>query len=91
MLQVLHTAGSLPAAAGRGPGEYLPSLWRNAGIDSSRLLPALLQDGEASVTPVTLTGKLTFHRGKVPESKTGYYSDVKVVSAREDIPWNEVS
>jgi hypothetical protein len=27
---------------------------------------------------------------KAPKSLTGDYSDVKVVSAREDIPWNEV-
>ena len=32
-----------------------------------------------------------FHAGKVPEPRTGDNSDVKVVSAREDIPWNELS
>lgn len=31
------------------------------------------------------------HAGKVPASKTGDYSDVKVVTPDREIPWNELS
>jgi hypothetical protein len=31
------------------------------------------------------------HCGKVPESATGDYSDVKVVTPTREIPWNELS
>jgi hypothetical protein len=33
----------------------------------------------------------TLHSGKVPQSEAGDYSDVKVVSPTEEIPWTEVS
>ena len=33
----------------------------------------------------------TLHSGKVPQSESGDYSDVKVVSPTEEIPWTEVS
>jgi hypothetical protein len=32
-----------------------------------------------------------FHSGKYPSSKTGDYSDVKVVSPFGEIPWKELS
>ena len=32
-----------------------------------------------------------YHAGKVPQSKTGDYSDVKVVTPYGEIPWNELS
>lgn len=32
-----------------------------------------------------------YHAGTIPQSKTGDYSDVKVVTPFGDIPWNEVS
>ncbi len=32
-----------------------------------------------------------FHRGTYPDSKTGDYSDVKVVSPYGEIPWKQVS
>jgi hypothetical protein len=32
-----------------------------------------------------------FHSGKYPSSKTGDYSDVKVVSPFNEIPWKELS
>ena len=31
------------------------------------------------------------HAGKTPRSKTGDYSDVKVVTPDREIPWNELS
>jgi hypothetical protein len=31
------------------------------------------------------------HAGKSPRSKTGDYTDVKVVTPYGEIPWNEVS
>lgn len=33
----------------------------------------------------------SLHAGKVPQSETGDFSDVKVVSPTEEIPWTEVS
>lgn len=32
-----------------------------------------------------------FHSGRVPQSRTGDHSDVKVVTPDGDIPWNQVS
>jgi hypothetical protein len=32
-----------------------------------------------------------YHAGKVPRSKTGDYSDVKVVTPYGEIAWNELS
>ena len=31
------------------------------------------------------------HAGKVPDTETGDYSDVKIVTPTQEIPWNELS
>ena len=45
-----------------------------------------------AVLCVRNTGLEDLHAGKVPETKAGDYSDVKVVDAEgREIPWNQVS
>lgn len=31
------------------------------------------------------------HAGKAPDTETGDYSDVKIVTPTQEIPWNELS
>jgi len=44
-----------------------------------------------AVTCVRNTFLETLHAGKVPESRLGDYSDVKVITPAREIPWNELS
>ncbi|QMU63069.1 MAG: hypothetical protein GKR88_01465 [Flavobacteriaceae bacterium] len=44
-----------------------------------------------AVTCVRNTVIESYHEGKIPQSKTGDYSDVKVVTPYGEIAWNEVA
>lgn len=59
---------------------------------NAELTEALKKEAlKMAVTCVRNTVIETYHAGTIPQSKTGDYSDVKVVTPYGDIPWNELS